>query len=383
MKTYSFKLYNSKKNKHLRKQISLACEIYNHCIALHKRYYRLYKKSISIYALQKHVTKLKKQKYSHWKQLNSQAIQDITERIDRAYKLFFANCKKGITSAPPSFRKRRKYKSYTLKQTGYKLLDNNQVVIGNKVYKYFKSRSIEGNIKTLTIKRDALGDIYLIFVTDVEEARVASRTGKIVGFDFGLKTFLTASNDEDIESPLFFQQNRTLIRKANRNLSKKKHGSKNRRKAQLMLERVHKKVANKRTDFHWKLANELTDKYDTMFFETLNIKAMQRLWGKKISDLSFSSFMQKLKYLSSVKSKTLLFIDRFEPSSKTCSACGFINKGLSLKEREWCCPECQTVHERDRNASYNILRVGASTHAVDNVRPTQWQLSLIAESHEL
>jgi putative transposase len=150
-----------------------------------------------------------------------------------------------------------------------------------------------------------------------------------------------------------------------------------------MLERVHKKVANKRTDFHWKLANELTDKYDTMFFETLNIKAMQRLWGKKISDLSFSSFMQKLKYLSSVKSKTLLFIDRFEPSSKTCSACGFINKGLSLKEREWCCPECQTLHERDRNASYNILRVGASTHAVDNVRPTQWQLSLIAESHEL
>ena len=215
MKTYCFKLYNSKRDKYLHLKISLACEIYNHCIALHKCYYRLYKKSLNVYVLQKHLTKLKKQeKYSHWNELGSQAIQDITERIDRAYKLFFRNHKTGIKSAPPSFKKRRNYKSFTLKQAGYKLLENNRIRIGKKVYRYFKSREIEGNIKTLTIKRDTLGDIYLYFVVDIVDNPVGFRTGEIVGFDFGLKTFLTASNGEDIKSPMFFVQIKKEIKRA-------------------------------------------------------------------------------------------------------------------------------------------------------------------------
>jgi putative transposase len=106
-----------------------------------------------------------------------------------------------------------------------------------------------------------------------------------------------------------------------------------------------------------------------MFFEDLNIKAMQMLWGRKISDLGFYSFMLKLKYLALVKGKTVLCIGRFEPSSKTCSVCGYVYKDLELKEREWRCPECQTLHNRDRNASYNILRVGASTLGLGDVSP--------------
>jgi len=385
MKTYCFKLYNSKKNRYLHSQINLAGEIYNHCIALHKRFYRLYGKSLNVYAIKKHITKLKKlPKYQHWNQLDAQAIQDISIRIDKAYKLFFRNHKLHIKAGPPSFKKCRNYKSFTLSQAGYKLLDGNSIKIGNKIFKYFKSQDIEGNIKTLTVKRDKLGDIYIYAVTDATNIKDAPRTGEIVGFDFGLKTFLTASNGEDIESPLFFHKNSAAIRKANRNLSKKLKGSKNRRKARLNLERLHKRVSNQRSDFHWKLANELTDKYDFIFFETLNIKAMQMLWGKKISDLGFYSFMLKLKYLASVKGKTVFCIGRFEPSSKTCSVCGYVYKDLELKEREWRCPECATLHDRDRNASYNILRVGASTLAVDNVRPaSSWQLSLIAESHDI
>jgi len=281
----------------------------------------------------------------------------------------FRNQKHVIKSGTPHFKKRTNYKSYTLKQAGYKLLDGNRIKIGNKIYKYFKSQEIEGNVKTLTIKRDKLGDIYLYIVTDAENLKVAPRTGEIVGFDFGLKTFLTASNVEDIESPLFFHQNSNAVRKANRKLSKKQRLSNNRRKARKNLERLHKRIANQRTDFHWKLANELTDKYDFMFFENLNIKAMKRLWGKKISDLSFSAFMLKLKYLASVKGKTVFFIGRFEPSSKTCSVCGYVYKDLELKEREWRCPECETLHNRDRNASYNILRVGASTLGLGDVSP--------------
>jgi putative transposase len=132
---------------------------------------------------------------------------------------------------------------------------------------------------------------------------------------------------------------------------------------------VYRRISNQRADFQWKLANELTDKYDVICLETLNVAGMKRLWGKKISDLSFSSFILKLKYLASAKGKRLVFIGRFEPSSKTCSVCGYIYKNLSLKERSWLCPECNTQHDRDRNASYNILRGGASTLGLGDVRP--------------
>jgi len=337
----------------------------------------MYKKHIHVYTLQKHLTKLKKlSKYSHWYNLNSQAIQDIAERIDRGYKLFFQNLKKDIRTSPPGFKKRCKYKSFTLKQTGYKLLESNRVLIGKTVYKYFKSREIDGNVKLLTVKRDPLGDVYLFFITDTVESREAPRTGEIVGFDFGLKTFLTASNGEDIESPLFFRQNENLVRKAHRNVSSKVKGSRNRRKALDNLNRAYRKITNQRDDFHWKLANDLTDKYDAICLETLNIKAMQRLWGKKISDLSFSSFILKLKYLASAKDKTLVFINRFEPSSKTCSICGYIYRDLKLSERSWLCPECNTKHDRDRNASYNILRVGTATLGLGDVSPVTSAVSV-------
>jgi len=326
--------------------------------------------------MQKHITKLKKlPKYKHWYYLNSQAIQDITERIDRAYKLFFQNHKKGVWSAPPSFKKRKKYKSFTLKQTGYKLLNGNKIQIGKIVYKYFKSREITGDIKRLTVKRDQLGDIYIFFVVDIEESRDASRTGEIVGFDFGLKTFLTASNSEDVESPLFFMRSLNEIRKASRNLSRKKRGSNNREKARLNLARLYRKLDNQRRDFNFKLANRMTDEYDVMIFETLNMKAMQRLWGRKISDLSFASFLSILKYLAAVKGKQVVFVDRFEPSSKTCSVCGYINHELNLSMRSWRCPECNTAHDRDRNASYNILRVGASTLGLGDARPASQAVS--------
>ena len=376
MKTYSYKLYNSKKNKRLHQQIELACEIYNHCIALHKRYYRIFGKYPHVYEIQKHITRLKRlRKYQRWKNLNSQAIQDITQRIDRAYKLFFRNLKAGVRTAPPSFKKRRKYKSFSLKQTGYKLLDGNNIRIGNRVYGYFKSREIDGNIKLLTVKRDPLGDLYLFFVTDTVESKESARTGKIVGFDFGLKTYLTTSDGQDIVSPLFFRRRINDIRKASRRLSRKRRGSNNRQKARLELARLHRKLHNQRRDFHFKLANDLCNRYDVMVFETLNLKAMQRMWGRKISDLGFASFISILKYVASSRGKSLIFIDRFEPSSKTCSVCGYINHELELSMRQWNCPECYAQHDRDRNASYNILRVGASTPGLGDVSPAKLAIS--------
>ena len=246
MKTYCFKLYKTKRNRVLHRQINAAGLIYNHCIALHKRYYRLCHRLLNLYVLQKHLTKLKKlPRFSYLKEIGSQAVQDIAQRIDRAYKLFFRNLKRKVRTAPPSFKKVKKYKSYTLKQAGWKLLEGNAVQIGTQKYRYFKSRVIEGVVKTVTIKRDALGDIYLYFVCETAENEVLARTGKSVGYDFGLTQFLIASDGNDREAPLFFKANAAAIRRAGKVLARKQQGSNHRKRARLVLARLHKKTARR------------------------------------------------------------------------------------------------------------------------------------------
>lgn len=364
MKTYCFKLYKAKRNRKLHNQINAAGLIYNHCIALHKRYYRLYHKSLDAYALKKHLTKIKKiPRFSYMREIGSQAVQDVAERINRAYQLFFKNLKRKIRTAPPSFKKVSRYKSFTLKQSGWKLDEaHHAICISGKKYRYFKSRAIEGTVKTVTIKRDALGDIYVYFVCKVQENEVLARTGKSVGYDFGLKQFLTASDGKDKTSPLFFKQNMEAIRKASKTLSRKKKGSNHRKRARLALARLHKKIVNKRKDFHFKLALEICGEYALVCIEDLNIKGMQKRWGRKISDYGFAEFVKILEYQASKTGTSIQKIDQYYASSQTCNVCGKQNpKTKNLSVREWTCPHCGTVHNRDRNAAINILKVGAST----------------------
>ena len=204
MKTFCFKLYKSKHNYKLIRQISAAGLIYNHCIALHKRYYRLYGKYLDKNKLQKHLVKLKKQKrFAYIGEIGSQAVQDVTDRIDHAYNLFWSNRKRKKKSSPPKFKKVRRYKSFTLKQAGWKLdEEKGKIRIGKRWYGYFQSRKIEGKVKTVTIKRDAVGDIYIYLVCDAQCDIVKPRTGKSVGFDFGLKQFLTGSDGKNIRNCL-------------------------------------------------------------------------------------------------------------------------------------------------------------------------------------
>ena len=140
MKTFCFKLYHSDHNTALMRQINIAGLIYNHCIALHKRYYRLYRKSLNANRLKVHLTKLKRTKrFAYISKLGSQAVQDIPERIDRAYNLFFSNLERKVRCSPPKFKKVRRYKSFTLKQTGWKLdKARGKIRIGKKWYGYFK-----------------------------------------------------------------------------------------------------------------------------------------------------------------------------------------------------------------------------------------------------
>ncbi len=380
MKTYQFKLYQHKRNKHLHRAINAASNIYNHCIALHKRYYRLFGKFLNKNSLMKHIAKLRKKRTAHagvspacgrskqneyWLLVGSQAVQDIIQRIDRAYQLFFKHNKKGVR--PPNFRKRIKYKSFTLKQAGYKFLEDNRLKIGKRIYKFWKSREIEGAIKTVTIKRNPLGEIFIFVVTDFVDRQASITTGKSAGFDFGLKVFLTCSNNTEISSPLFLKQSLKILRSASRNHSSKKRGSNNREKARKNLVRVHRKVVNRRRDWFWKLAHQLTNEFDYLFFETLNLKGMQRLWGRKIGDLALAEFLKILEFVAFKKGKTVSYIDQWYPSTKTCGECGFIIDQLGLNERYWVCPSCHTKHGRDSNSSRVIHKVGASALGLEDV----------------
>ena len=307
------------------------------------------------------MTKLKKlSKFGYLLEYGSQAVQDVAERINRAFELFFGNLKRKVRCSPPKFKKVRRYRSFTLKQAGWKLDEDSHILtINGQNYKYFQSRRIIGKVKTVTIKRDSLGDIYVYFVTDAKEIEVDTRTGKSVGFDFGLKKFLTASDGNDVTTSLFFAKNSKATAQASRELSRKRTGSNNRRRARLHLARLHKKAANQRHDFHFKLARRLCLEYDTICIENLNVKAMQRLYGKKISDLAFGDFVRILKYESTKFGTLIVEVGRFFASSQLCSHCGEKNPQVKdLKIRQWICPKCDAEHDRDRNAAINILQEG-------------------------
>jgi putative transposase len=371
MKTYKFKMYSNHGNRELQQTIDSHAHVWNHFVALCRRCHAIYGKYPGKKGLMRHLTKLKRlPRFAHWNQLPSQSLQDVIDRLDKAYSKLFTDRKSGKRSGRPRFKRRKLYKSYTLKQAGWKLLQNNYIRIGKRIYRYFKSREVLGTPKRCTIKRDSVGDVWLIILTDHVDTDLESpTTGKSAGFDFGLKRYLTGSDYNDYESPQFFKRGINAIKRANRKHSRKVKRSKNRERARLNLARKHRKIANQRADFHWKLAHDLTDRYDWIALESLNLKGMKSLWGRKVSDLGFFDFMQKLKYVTSRKSREVRFIDKWYPSSKTCHVCGAINQELNLRDRTWQCPSCHTELDRDRNAALNIHRVGASTLSGEVVSP--------------
>jgi len=311
-----------------------------------------------------------------WKALGySQGIQQVTDRIYLSYSAFFGWCKKGKSKgerkSPPKFRPFRKYKSFTLKQAGWKLDEKNgKILIGKIWYRYNKSRNIEGIPKTITIKRDNVGEWFIAISCDLGEdfipEKIASTTGKSAGFDFGLKTFLTSSDGKEHDSNEYLKTHLRELKRKSRNFSKKLGGSKNKIKARKSLARLHRKIANKRKDTHFKLALDLVENYDYLFFEDLNLQGMKKLWGRKVSDYGFSDFLRILEHKACEHGKLLHKIDRFFPSSKLCSCCGNLKDDLSLKDRIY---ECQCGHKTDRdlNAAINIFREGASSLGLDGV----------------
>lgn len=324
--------------------------------------------------MKKHIAKLRNGRKSWWKQLDAQAVQDVLERIDNAYKKFFswAKGRSGRKHSPPQFQKSRNYKSFTLKQNGWKLLEGNRVRLLGRTFKFVKSREVTGTIKTVTIKRDNLDRLWICFSV-VEERAVSHSTSSNIaaGFDFGLKTFLTADDGTTIKSPQFFKAGAERVAKANRELASKKKGSNNRKKARRILAKTHAKIRNQRRDWHFKTAHQVSGMARNLFFEDLNIDGMSRLWGRKISDLGFGEFLSTLKHIAPQHGSTVRQVGRYFPSSKKCSSCGHIKKDLHLSDRVYTCDSCGIEIDRDLNAAINIKVEGMSSIELADVRPEE------------
>lgn len=355
-KTYKHRLYRcDKKDNKLRHMIFVASTVWNHMRALQKRYYRLTGKYIRLTAMSNHVLKLRKtQHFALWQGLHSQACQEVCRRIDDAYQRFFSKRVKH----PPRFRKARKYRSFTFPQSGYKVAGHTITIAGTK-YKFVKHRAMNGQIKTLTVKRDAMGRLWLVFsVVEALSIRESS-TGKSGGFDFGLKTFLTDDEGRQHTSPLFFAHELKRVQTLHRQLSRKVEGSRCCQRTRRALAKAYDDVTNKRRDHHFKLAHNLCDEYDTLYFEDLNLAGMKAMWGRKVSDLGFSSFMSILEWVALKRGKTIVRIDRFAPTTTVCSNCGQRHQ-LTLRDRTLH-RACGLVIDRDHNAAITIKTVGAST----------------------
>lgn len=352
MITYKYNIYRSKNTKYIDYILRECCFVWNHALALQKRYYRLFGKYIHCNRMKKHFTKRIKRNILH-----SQTCQEIIERLDFSYYRFF----KKLAKRSPKFKKHNQLSSFVFKQGGYSL--NGNILTINNIKKRFKfsySRPYEGKVKLLKVKRETCNR-YSVSITTDKEINTIGKThdGASVGIDFGLKTYLTLSNGIEYKSPLFFNKYNKEIRNLNRRLSKAVKGSNNRKRRLLELQSLFRRISNLRDDYQWKLCHELCKAYDYIFIETLNIDGMRRLWGKKISDLSHSSFIEKLKYVSQKYNVIVHQIDKWYPSSKTCE-CGHVNKTLSLKDRTWTCPMCGLINDRDLLAAQNILRKGIS-----------------------
>ena len=331
-------------------------------------------------AMCEHLTELKQTTHPHWNALPSQAMQEELKRIDAAYQRFFNKI-----GGKPKIKKRHKFKSVTLKQSGWKIAENRITVTlrtwdGDAwkrdpvPYTFFKHRDWHGNIKRITLKRAACGAYWLCITTDFVETEELHATGESVGADnviqgmdlvysqtkSGMKdAFLTLSNGEKIHSPQFLKQSLNKLRTLNKALSRKVKGSGRWWRCVRQLARLYRHVANQRLDWHWKLTTDLCKRFDTIVLETLNIDGMKRLWGRKVSDLAFYQFVEILRYKCQKHKRHFVQIGQWtETTSKPCSHCGYRNENLTLSERQWTCPECGTPHDRDINAAINILQAG-------------------------
>ena len=231
---------------------------------------------------------------------------------------------------------------------------------GDNRIKFVLSRRVKtGKIGRATISRNACGQYFISFIVHTnEQPKILDKEISVktsLGIDFGVKNFLTFSDGTKVDSPEYFKQALNKLAKEQRKLSKKQKNSKNKEKQRIKVAKVHQHIANKRQDFLHKISSKLVkeSQFDVFCMEDLNMKAMSKMWGRKVHDLSYYAFQQMLTYKCEKYGKKVIKIGRFEPSSQICSCCGHMQK-MPLNERTYICPECGLSLDRDINAAINI-----------------------------
>ena len=361
--TYKYRLYPTKSQEILLAKTFGCCRfVYNRALAIKTSLYKKEKKGISVFQLSKEMVKWKDEEEMKWlKEVNSQALQMSLRFLDVAYTNFFKK-----RAAFPKFKsKHNNRQSFCNSQNTKISWDSNKVYIpkfrdGIRVILH---RKIEGKIKSSTVSKTPSGKYFISILVEQDKNNLKlpkPKETKTLGIDLGIKNFATFSDGTIIENPKFLSKKLRQLKRQQRKLSRKKKGSNNRNKQRLKVAKSHEKVANSHKDFLHKLTHQITEKqgYTSIAIEDLNVRDMiekgkKNKLSKHISDIGWGYFRQFLTYKCERAGKNLLVIGRFEPSSKLC-LCGYLNKNLTLKDREWDCPECKQHHKRDELAAQNI-----------------------------
>jgi len=355
-KTYKFRLEpNESQQVLLDKHLGSVRWVYNHFLNERKNEYFENKKTLGYYHQCKTLTQLKEDNETDWlREINSQSLQQSLRCLDTAYSNFF----KGKARFP-----RYKSKKNT---NGFVVPQRVKMKNGRLCIPKFKEgirvkvhRIIDGEIKYCTITKTSSSKYFVSMTCKVEHEQII-KTGKAVGLDLGLKDLVITSDGTKFPNLRYSEQCAGKLKKAQRRLSKKKKGSRNYEKQKLKVAKVHEKIINSRKDMLHKTSNNIVNEYDIVSVENLDIHQMmsERMFARSIGDASWRRFIGFVKYKIDWNDKTMIEISRFFPSSKTCSKCGWINQNLELRERKWKCYDCGALHDRDINASINILNEG-------------------------
>ena len=358
-RAYKYRIYPTDEQKKILAR-TFGCARYVYNWGLRKRTDAYYKEGQRLYytELSAALTQLKKQDATSWlSEVASVPLQQALRHLDRAFITFFEG--KGKY---PRFKKKRNQQSASYADTAFRW--NGSTLTLAKMEEPLAivwSRPLPAGStpSTVTVTKDA-ADRYFVSILVEQEITPLAPTEQTIGADLGLKHFVILSTGETVGNPKFFTKDEKKLAKAQRRHAKKHKGSRNRAKAAKKVARIHASIADRRRDFLHKLSTRLIRENQTICVETLAVKNLVKnpKLSKAIHDVGWSTFVSQLAYKAEWYGRNLVKIDKWYPSSKRCFACGHLLDSLALDVRQWTCPECGAVHDRDLNAARNIHAAG-------------------------
>ena len=370
-RAYRFRFYPTPEQAvNLARTFGCARFAYNYMLRLRTDAWFKEQKKVGYHETSAALTLLKKAPEFAWlNEVSSVPVQQSLRHLQTAFGNFFARRNKYPTFKSKHDKQSAEYTSSAFKWNGKDL----KLAKMDAPLNIRWSRTIPKSAKltTVTVSKDAAGRYFVSLLCDDTVSEKPKAEGKI-GIDLGLTHFAILSTGEKIKAPNAYRNNEAKLAKLQRRLAKKKKGSANHRKAKLKVAKLHAKTADSRKDFLHKLSTRLVNENQVIAIESLAVSNMQknRCLAKSIGDAGWSEFVRQLEYKALWYGRTLIGIDRWYPSSKRCSECGHTISKLPLSVREWTCPECGAIHDRDINAARNVLAAGLAVSALgENVSP--------------